>query len=133
MSFGVCKEMGFSQVTIECDSSLVVSWLKNQRCTAWYLWDFWDELMFAFNGLHFTIVHQFREGNSSADFLARMGVEGLNRRFTTIDSLPLKLKGMIRLDKIGLPSNCFKKIGMFRLVYLFSLLYRGFYFFGFDA
>ncbi|KAF5443062.1 hypothetical protein F2P56_035654 [Juglans regia] len=67
---GVCKEMGFTNITLECDSSLVVNWLKCQRCSMWYLWDYWDELLDNLQGLQFTIEHQFQEGNYPTDALA---------------------------------------------------------------
>ncbi|KAF5468900.1 hypothetical protein F2P56_013011 [Juglans regia] len=31
----LCKELGFTQISIESDSSLVVSWLSSRKCTAW--------------------------------------------------------------------------------------------------
>lgn len=39
MGVTMCKEMRFSQVEIECDSSqsLVVNWITNHSCTVWYL------------------------------------------------------------------------------------------------
>ncbi|KAJ0095450.1 hypothetical protein Patl1_15067 [Pistacia atlantica] len=51
----------------------------------------------------FTINHQLREGNSAVDFLARQGEEGNNNTFLDFNSLPRKLKGILWLDKAGLP------------------------------
>ncbi|KAJ0094336.1 hypothetical protein Patl1_15029 [Pistacia atlantica] len=99
----LCKELGFSQLNIESDSTLVVSWLSSRKCTAWYLWDYWDELLSLLREVHFIISHQFLEGNTAADFLARRGEEGNSITFLEFMSLPRELKGIIRMDKAGLP------------------------------
>lgn len=59
--------------------------------------------MLLLRDVNFTIEHQFREGNNAADFLALRGEEGHNNRFVDFDYLPRKLKGILRLDKAGLP------------------------------
>ncbi|KAJ0018521.1 hypothetical protein Pint_09996 [Pistacia integerrima] len=102
-SVSLCKELGFNQLNIESDSSLIVSWLSSRKCTAWYLWDYWDDLLILLRDVHFTITHQLREGNSAADFLTRRGEEGNNNTFLDFNSLPRKLKGILWLDKAGLP------------------------------
>ncbi|XP_042952180.1 uncharacterized protein LOC122289263 [Carya illinoinensis] len=38
----MCKEHGFYQVEVECDSSLLVHWVVTKACNVWYLWDFWE-------------------------------------------------------------------------------------------
>ncbi|KAJ0101649.1 hypothetical protein Patl1_06347 [Pistacia atlantica] len=51
------------------------------------------------NGLKSFYLHQFREGNTAADFLARRGEEGNSITFLEFMSLPRELKGMLRMDK----------------------------------
>ncbi|KAJ0074622.1 hypothetical protein Patl1_37562 [Pistacia atlantica] len=38
----LCKKLGFNQINIESDSTLIVSWLSSRKCMAWYLWDYWE-------------------------------------------------------------------------------------------
>ncbi|KAJ0029811.1 hypothetical protein Pint_13441 [Pistacia integerrima] len=99
----LCKELGFNQINIENDSTLIVSWLSSRKCTAWYLWDYWVDLLILLIDVHFTINHQLREGNSATDFPARRGEEDNNNTSLDFNSLPRKLKGILRLDKAGLP------------------------------
>ncbi|KAG6666728.1 hypothetical protein CIPAW_01G053100 [Carya illinoinensis] len=70
----------------------------------WYLWDYWDALLLELDGVHFQVVHQFREGNQAVDYLARRGEEGLNWDFVSGDDIPRLLRGIIRLDALGIPS-----------------------------
>ncbi|CAI9759581.1 unnamed protein product [Fraxinus pennsylvanica] len=100
----LCKEMGFQQVEIECDSAVVVNWLTHSLCKIWYLWDYWDELLKLLSGISFTISHQYREANSAADLLARQGADGLTMRYMQSDQIPKLLRGIIRMDKLGLPN-----------------------------
>ncbi|CAI9784431.1 unnamed protein product [Fraxinus pennsylvanica] len=39
------SELGVNHIDIECHSSLVVSWVSSLKCSLWYLWDFWDNLL----------------------------------------------------------------------------------------
>lgn len=34
----LCHDLNFVNVCIESDSTLVVGWMKGNRCTPWYLW-----------------------------------------------------------------------------------------------
>lgn len=51
----------------------------------------------------FSISHHFREENMVADFLAWRGEEGYNRRYDAYELLYKELKGIMRLEKLGLP------------------------------
>lgn len=99
------KDLGFDNIVIETDSELVVGWLKMNSCSAWYLWDYWERLEEALQGMNFTIIHQYREGNQAVDFLARQGENGITQCYLTSEHIPIKLRGFIRLDKLGLPNN----------------------------
>ncbi|XP_057958688.1 uncharacterized protein LOC131151460 [Malania oleifera] len=67
----MCKDLGYMNVEIECDSNVVVDWVLSRNCIVWYLWDFREELLEALSMINFIIAHQFKEGNMAADFLAR--------------------------------------------------------------
>lgn len=40
----LCKVLGYNNICIESDSTLVVGWFQSKVCPIWYLWDFWKEL-----------------------------------------------------------------------------------------
>lgn len=71
-----CRNLGFDNIILELDSLLVVKWLKDGKCSLWYLEDFWEEISEILSQLNFQFQHVFREGNMAADFLARMGSSG---------------------------------------------------------
>ncbi|XP_035549761.1 uncharacterized protein LOC118349436 [Juglans regia] len=99
----LCKRLHLSNVIIESDSQIVVDWLCMGKCSVWYLWDFWEALRKELEGLNFVVVHQLREGNSAADFLARKGEMGLNVTYNGNQDFPRFLKGIVRLDFLGIP------------------------------
>lgn len=55
-------------------------------------------------GVTFRVLHQYREMNQAADFLAKQGELGSNSIYDTYDHLPRLLKGIVRIDKVGLPA-----------------------------
>lgn len=89
---------------IESDSRIVVEWLGKGACSLWYLWDFWEDILVELEGVNFKVIHQYREGNSVADFLAREGEMGKKVIYEESHSLPSYLKGILRLDRWGLSS-----------------------------
>lgn len=46
------KDMGLVNIVVELDLSLVVNWLEKGRCQAWYLEDFWEEILLLIRGLN---------------------------------------------------------------------------------
>ncbi|KAL5994995.1 hypothetical protein ACLOJK_025053 [Asimina triloba] len=50
------------------------------------------------------VIHQFREGNQAADFLAKQGELGSNVVYEDLQLLSRFLRGLIRIDKAELPS-----------------------------
>ncbi|KAF5462658.1 hypothetical protein F2P56_018646, partial [Juglans regia] len=84
----LCKRLHMVNVIIESDSQIVVDWLCKGKCSVWYLWDFWEVLRKELEGLNFVVVHQLREGNSAADFLAREGEMGLNVTYNATKIFP---------------------------------------------
>ena len=95
----ICKQLGHVGIDIECDSDVVVSWIRSRRCR--YLWDFWDQLTDLLEGFDFSIHHLYREGNKVADALARYGASGRNNVFSSSSQLPGVIKGLLQLDKLG--------------------------------
>ncbi|KAK0598914.1 hypothetical protein LWI29_000693 [Acer saccharum] len=99
----LCKRLLHFNVIIESDSRIVVDWLRKGRCSLWYLWDFWEDLVAELVGVNFRVFHQYREGNSAADFLAKEGARGTNIFYDDQLSLPRFLHGVLRIDRLGLP------------------------------
>lgn len=54
--------------------------------------------------LNYTVSHTYREGNSAADWLARWGTREGDAEWSQLSDVPLPLRGLIRVDKWGLPS-----------------------------
>lgn len=98
-----CKRMGLTEVDIEIDSMVLINWFKQGRCRVWYLEDYWDMILQGLQELNFYLSHIFREGNSPADFMAKLGVHGESKIWNNERELLQKFRGWIRLDKLGLP------------------------------
>lgn len=75
-----CKEeMGFYNVIVEMDSMLVISWLREGRCSLWYLEDFLEEIRSMLQKLNIQLQDVFREINYVVDFLAQLGGKRCNK------------------------------------------------------
>ncbi|KAF5462640.1 hypothetical protein F2P56_018628 [Juglans regia] len=98
-----CRELGVDNIILELDSLLVVNWLKDGKCSLWYLEDFLDEIVGILSNLNCRVQHVFREGNTGADFLARMGSSGCNEEWLSHENIPMLLKGILRTDHSNLP------------------------------
>lgn len=68
-------------VVIESDSMVIVGWLQIKVCSLRYLWNFWEDILQALEGLSFQISHVLREGNGAADFLANRALMVQRRLF----------------------------------------------------
>lgn len=100
----LCKMLSCFNVIIKSDSRVVVDWLLEGRCTLWYLWDFWDELLNALEGISFMVVHQYRDGNQEVDFLDdKARWKGILLMKETRIYQGSLLIGIICLDKLGFP------------------------------
>lgn len=60
--------------------------------------------------MDWAISHTYGENNASADYLANSGCREKKRMFTGWNSIPRSLKGIIRIDKEGLPNMQCKRI-----------------------
>ena len=60
--------------------------------------------------IEYKIMHIFRESNMAADSLANWGVVQAKGGIVSDRDLPKKVKGIVRLDRIGLPNVRFKKL-----------------------
>lgn len=53
----LCNQLQFCNVVIESNSRIVVDWTRKGQCTAWYLWDFFEELETELKGVNFMVLH----------------------------------------------------------------------------
>lgn len=60
--------------------------------------------MLALISINYMVSHQYREKNKVANFLTRQGKEGLNCTYGASNELPLRVRGLLRLDFLDLPS-----------------------------
>ncbi|XP_042965908.1 uncharacterized protein LOC122299590 [Carya illinoinensis] len=97
-----CKDLALEKIEIEVDSLLVANWLRGGRCSIWYLEDYWEEIQDILNTLVFKVMHVFREGNAGADFLARLASEKKSATWANFNDVPHILKGILKVDKMGL-------------------------------
>jgi hypothetical protein len=67
--------------------------------------DFWEEIVLLLSGLNTQFNHVFREGNQAADWLSKRGSAGITHDYNS-NNIPKELKGILRVDKCGLP--CFR-------------------------
>ncbi|PKU83073.1 Putative ribonuclease H protein [Dendrobium catenatum] len=105
LSYGLelCYKMGFNNVAIEIDAlSLIHLIRKNTMSDPEFFYNI-RKIKCLLDGLNFSLNHIFREGNACADFLATKGGQ-INsvEEFSNI-TLPQQLRGLVRLDKLGIP------------------------------
>ncbi|XP_058068213.1 uncharacterized protein LOC131217319 [Magnolia sinica] len=100
-----CLKMGFSNVIVESDSQLVVE-VMNGSDILGYKWRYWTtriNRLWTIGQVHFQ--HIFKQGNAPTDFLARVGNNSQSPFFCSrYADLPLLLRGLLFLDKVGLGS-----------------------------
>ncbi|XP_041016201.1 uncharacterized protein LOC121258725 [Juglans microcarpa x Juglans regia] len=102
-SLRIVANLDLVHVDLELDSIIVLQWIKNLRCGLWYFEDYWEEITTILAGLNFNISHIYRQGNSPADFLARIGANGYSCIWNKFSDLPFLLKGLLKIDKLGQP------------------------------
>ncbi|XP_058092498.1 uncharacterized protein LOC131238937 [Magnolia sinica] len=96
-------QRGYSQIILESDSNLVVELLNGVATPGWK-WRRWLHRIYQLQGNgRIRFVHVLREGNSPADFLARLGSASQSGAwFDRPSKLPHQVRGSIFLDKVGL-------------------------------
>ncbi|KAG2717585.1 hypothetical protein I3760_03G182300 [Carya illinoinensis] len=100
---GILRDYRGDVIGGESDSAVIVGWLASGICKYWFLWDFWDEVQLMVRELNVHFRHIYREANMVADFLAKQGARGLTLDFTDASKIHGQFRGLVRLDKIGMP------------------------------
>ncbi|PKU83698.1 Putative ribonuclease H protein [Dendrobium catenatum] len=99
----ICSSSGYFKIWIEVDAMLVINSIfsyQNDNFDTFYVL---KDIKKMLSHLDYKFSHIWREGNSGADFIAKTGAR-LNQ-FTLFHqhNIPLLLRGIINLDKCGLP------------------------------
>ncbi|KAI0519354.1 hypothetical protein KFK09_006798 [Dendrobium nobile] len=102
-SLDMCVRLGIDNVNIEVDSKLLIHVISGNSVGCPH--DFYTirKIKMALARLSFTISHIYREGNACADWLANFGAQSDIFQEHPLNNLPTPLRGMISLDKLGLP------------------------------
>lgn len=73
----VCLKLGLSKVIIKGDSQIVINALRKKSTPNWVLNSKLEEIIKLMEGLEtFQLIHIYREGNTLANELANLGVDG---------------------------------------------------------
>lgn len=99
----LCKCNTIETVWVEADSLLIVQMIQNKCAIRWNIRYIPREINNILP-LRFFISYVYREANQGADFLANWGVlMKASAIFSVVASLPHQLKGILTLDRGGLP------------------------------
>lgn len=101
----LAKGRAILSLWLEVDSLLLVNMLQGLCEVPWHIHYIFKEIKaFLPPKLRHTHTHIYREGNQGEDFMANMGINThVDHYFENIDALPKQVKGIIRLDRSGLP------------------------------
>ncbi|KAM7461730.1 hypothetical protein LguiA_029851 [Lonicera macranthoides] len=105
MGIRKCVWEGWSNIEVEVDSLILVQVVKQQIRVPWCIHFELKEIMHLLGQVNFQISHIYRESNKCADFLANIGCkERVFLNFVEFESCPHYLKGLLKIDRAGLPS-----------------------------
>ncbi|WMV55670.1 hypothetical protein MTR67_049055 [Solanum verrucosum] len=95
-----CLDNGFRNLIIESDSLLTIHMINGNISTSWLL-KYEIKKIQAMNAEgHIQFNHIFREGNSTADFLANLAeFKKYNSFFTTAINLPMQIISTLKNEK----------------------------------
>ncbi|KAL0920848.1 hypothetical protein M5K25_007863 [Dendrobium thyrsiflorum] len=99
----ICLTAGFFKVWIETDSSLVVNLVISENSGNFENYYVLKDIKRMLSHLDYSISHIWREGNACADFLAKLGASLNHLTSFNQSNIPFLLKGLINLDRSGLP------------------------------
>ncbi|KAG2411275.1 hypothetical protein I3760_Q015100 [Carya illinoinensis] len=89
----LCKQLKFQNVLVESDSLVVMDWVTSG-----------DEIQGISREISARFRHIFQEANMVVDFLAKEGVQGVVCDFLCLDFENSRLRGLIRMDRLGMVS-----------------------------
>lgn len=100
----ICYQLGVSNLIIESDSKLLVTWCQKNTSPPWELHDLWKKITVMGDYVSYSIAHVYREANKTADSLAKLGACGVSNTYFGHAELPKSTFGKWTLDTIDLPN-----------------------------
>ncbi|PKU61042.1 Putative ribonuclease H protein [Dendrobium catenatum] len=99
----ICLSSGYFKIWIEVDAMLAIKCISADHIGNFDTFYILKDIKKMLSHMDYKISHIWREGNTAADFLAKIG-SNLNH-FTLFhqNNIPFLLRGIINLDKCGLP------------------------------
>jgi ribonuclease HI len=101
----IAKDMNWSNIWFESDSTLVVLATKKPDKVPWEIRNRWNNAMTMIRSMNYIVTHIYREGNHVADSLANQALS-LNS-FTVWHDAPLFIGEHYAKNKLGWPSYRF--------------------------
>ncbi|KAG8380419.1 hypothetical protein BUALT_Bualt06G0013400 [Buddleja alternifolia] len=100
----LCIEKGYQKVGIELDALSVIHILCSIYKGAWRFQNMLQSIRNSLRLLETTLSHIYCEGNKAADLLANQGCEAQSPQVFDSSHLIGVIKGVIRLNRLNLPS-----------------------------
>ncbi|PKU64272.1 Putative ribonuclease H protein [Dendrobium catenatum] len=102
-ALNICLYSGFFKIWLEVDALLVINCLSAEHSGNFDTFYILKDIKKMLSHLDYKISHIWREGNAAADFLAKNGAVLLQDTYYDPNNIPFPLRGIINLDKSGLP------------------------------
>ncbi|KAF5203732.1 Ribonuclease h domain [Thalictrum thalictroides] len=71
----LCDLLGHTNIILQVDSKLALDWFTNSIQIPWTLRVWWRHVHLLASKLNITAIHNYREANSLADYLSKMGMQ----------------------------------------------------------
>ncbi|KAK6148329.1 hypothetical protein DH2020_019241 [Rehmannia glutinosa] len=92
------------QLWIETDSLILCNTISKAAQGNWSIKDVIVNIHNSLRNISFHITHVYKEGNKVVDDLASLGTNSVCLIEFASDSLPLFVKGLVRVDQLDIPS-----------------------------
>lgn len=102
-----CMQQGISRLIIEVDPLILAQIMQKKVDCPWHICYVIRTIEQMLIPCEYTIQHVYRECNCAADWLANIGCRSGKYWCFTREQLPKRLKGIVGIDKCGLP--CIRK------------------------
>ncbi|PKU62326.1 Putative ribonuclease H protein [Dendrobium catenatum] len=99
----ICLSLGILKVWLEIDALIAIKEISVEKKGNFETFYIIKDIKRMLSHLDYKISHIWREGNSAADFLAKTGSNLDHFTLFQNNNIPFLLKGIINLDKTGLP------------------------------
>ncbi|KAL7260021.1 hypothetical protein ACSBR1_005811 [Camellia fascicularis] len=96
----IAFEKGYKDLTVEMDSSSAIELLKEGSVVSSSVRSLVEDSKFLMQRCGYTIQHVLREGNNSADGLAKLGANQAEP-LVVLDEAPVEIRGLVIVDMVG--------------------------------